>query len=49
MTEIELKRKMLNRLIIEKDFNLSDNDVIVECRKLEDYIKKIRLLNKNQF
>ena len=49
MTEIEVKRKMLNRLIIEKDFNLSDNDVIRECRKLEDYIKKIKLLNKNQF
>lgn len=46
MTEIEAKRKMLNRLIIEKNFNLSDNDVIRECRKLEDYILKNKINNK---
>ena len=43
MTEIELKRKELDRLIIEKDFQLSDEAVISAALKYEnEYLKSAK-------
>ena len=35
MTEIELMRKELDRLIIEKEFNLADTDVVRKALEFE--------------
>lgn len=40
MTEFDVKRKLLNSLIVKKGFNLSDEEVIAESKKLEEYITK---------
>lgn len=41
MTEIELMRKELDRLIIEKEFNLADEDVVAQSLQFEKKCKKI--------
>ena len=39
MTEMEQRRKELDRLIISKNFNLSDNEIIKRALELENSIK----------